>query len=423
MDLKIYRNYCHPFVLIFLFCTLFYRNVISQEINPENTDGYTSVADFLPDSFKKDGSESYQKELQQALDTAPGNGSVIVFPPMVYLLDEKGLRLHSNLSLMMRGAVFQLKNDCYEDGQAFFGEDLVNLQINGGEIAGCLGKWQEGVNIRGIFLTGKCENIQIRDMYIHDLTSNAIGIFASEANPAGNVRVSDVRAEDACNFYGDYLSEKPGPEQGSVREDQGLVAFYFVRDFIVRGCRFLRSRSDGTHFYKSKRGQFIENKVYGSQMGGYFLEGCEDVTASDNIILDNGSRGVTIERGSRRCLLTANIVSNSGREGLWAPNSAGLVITGNIFDKNGRKPNGAKQNQVWNANITINAAHDPSHTDTRDYLVTNNIFYTSSAQIAAIRVDSDVVRDITIKNNQMLGENKRVLVEGEKKENITVRDN
>jgi len=399
------------------------KSAVSQEVSPKKAAGSISVVEFLPESFKEDGTVSYQQEIQQAINYAAAQKRVLVFPPMIYLLDEKGLQLRSHLTLLMHGAIFQLWKECAGDGQAFSGKDLNNVYLKGGEIRGCLGEWAEGINIRGIYMTGQCENIRITDMLLHDLTSNAIGIFGSPEEYASDVRVDNIIAEDGCNYYGDYLSEKPGPEEGSLREDQGLIAFYYVRDFIVQSCRFSRSRSDGTHFYKSKHGQFVQNKVYASQMGGYFLEGCEEITAADNIILDNGSRGVTIERGSRNCLLNGNIVKNSGREGLWAPNSTGLVINGNIFVRNGRKPNGPKESQIWNANITINDAHDPTKTVTRDYLITNNIFYTGQNQIAAMRVDSEMVRNITIKNNQMMGENKRVLVEGEAAMNVVVENN
>ncbi|MEZ6050681.1 MAG: hypothetical protein R3C02_04705 [Planctomycetaceae bacterium] len=71
-------------------------------------------------------------------------------------------------------------------------------------------------------------------------------------------------------MYGDYQAPKGelhGPEKGSVREDQGSVAFYYVEDFVVRGCRFSRSRSDGTHFYHCTNGHFSDNRVDRSKMG------------------------------------------------------------------------------------------------------------------------------------------------------------
>jgi len=62
------------------------------------------------------------------------------------------------------------------------------------------------------------------------------------------------------------------------------------------------------------RGQIIGNTIAQAQMGGLFLEGCEDVVAIGNLIRRNGSRGVTIERDSLRCILANNIVEENGRD-------------------------------------------------------------------------------------------------------------
>jgi len=383
-----------------------------------------SVTDYLPDGYVTDGSVCYQDEIQTAIDAAARTSCTLIFPPMVYRLNETGLRIHSHLMLSMCGAVFEFDEHCTKDGQAFYGHDVVSVRFIGGEITGRTDVWQEGVNIRGIYLTGHSNNIHIRDIYIHDLTSNGIGVFGNSDQLAQDLWITDVVVENCCNFYGDYLSEKPGPEQDSDRKDQGLIAFYFVQDFVVRGCRFDKSRSDGTHFYRCRQGQFVHNKVYSAQMGGYFLETCEDVMASDNVIRHNGSRGVTIERGSRNCTLHNNLVADSGREGLWAPDCFGLVISGNIFDQNGRKPNGEKPHQIWNANITVNeASHDPTKSPTEDYIIAENIFYTSESQIAAIRIDAAKVNGIIVKNNLLRGENYRILVEGDGEKKVIVFGN
>jgi hypothetical protein len=414
--------------LIIIILNLFLSNFppstcLAQEKIIAGHQNIYQITDFLPKDHKKDGSVSYQKGIQEALDLIAGSPSTIIFPPMVYLIDEKGITLHSDMTLQMHGAIFQIKSDCVSDGQAFYGKNLQNVRISGGEITGAIGKWATGVNIRGIYFTGKSEKIRISNMYIHDLTSNAIGVFAEAENMARDIWVTDVIAQDGCNYYGDYLSERPGPEKDSHRHDQGLIAFYYVQDFTVRGCRFERSRSDGTHFYKCKEGQIVENKIYSAQMGGYFLEGCESVSGSNNIIRDNGSRGCTIERGSINCILQGNVVANSGREGLWAPNCTGLIVSDNIFDRNGRKPNGNEARQRWNANITINSAHDPTNTFTADYHIADNIFYTTVSQIAAIRIETAVSKNIVVINNQFRGENDLVLVEGENINTIQVMDN
>ncbi|MEZ5103821.1 MAG: right-handed parallel beta-helix repeat-containing protein [Draconibacterium sp.] len=407
--------------LLLIFFTLLTNHSIFAKGNTPIQNIY--VTDYLPQNYVTDGSVNYREYLQKAIDSAIKMKLPLVFPAMQYLVDEQGLKIGSNLTITMYGAVFIVDEKCDSDGQVFIGNDIKKLNLFGGEISGRNDKWKEGVNIRGILISGQSDNIRIKDMYIHDLTSNGIGLFGEEESPISDVWVTDTYIDNCCNFYGDYESDKPGTEPGSVREDQGSVAFYYVNDFTVRGCRFERSRSDGTHFYKCKRGQFTDNKVYSAQMGGYFLEGCMEVTAANNIIKDNGSRGVTIERGSFNCTLIGNVVSNSGRQGLWAPNSAGLTVTGNIFDKNGRKPNGNTNYRIWNANITVNAASDPSNTYTRDYLIADNIIYTTADQIAAVHIDADKSRNIIIKNNLLQGENRTIKIDGKNDGSIVIEGN
>ena len=258
-------------------------------------------------------------------------------------------------------------------------------------------------------------------MEFQHLSSNAIGLFGSEASAIRDVWIENAVVEDCCKRYPDYLSGEKA-EAGSVREDQGDVALYYVEDFVVRGCRFEHSRSDGTHFYCCSHGQITDNRIYRAKMGGYFLEQCQNVVGRGNIILENGSRGTTIERGSTNCVFADNIVRGSGREGLWAPDCIGLVVTGNVFDRNGRKPNGPAPRYVWNANITINeAVKDPSQSPTRDYLISGNLIRSTSDQIAAIRVDAVAnTESIVIRDNLLLGENRKILVEGPERRQVSV---
>ena len=386
------------------------------------------VSRFLPDGYVTDGSISYQAQIQQALDAAASTGGDVVFAPMIYRIDDSaGLRLHSHLTLRMEGATFQLHEKCGSDGQLFFGQNVTNIRFQGGTITGRNDVWPEGVNIRGIYLNGECSNITIRDMHIRDLTSNGVGVFATDdEHPATSIRVLDTIIDNCCNIYGDYQAEgHRGPEKGSEREDQGLVAMYHVHDFTVRGCQLEDARSDGTHFYFCQRGQFTDNLVYRSKMGGYFLESCQQVLAANNVIRDNGSRGVTIERGSQFCTLNGNTITGSGREGLWIPDSVRCVITGNIFSLNGRKANGEDKHHIWNTNITINQARgDTLNTPTAHYLIANNIIETDKHQIAAIRIDTrEETHNIVIQGNLMLGDNRLILVEGPDQQTVIIDQN
>ena len=392
--------------------------------DPTETYSQLQVADFLPKGYVRDGSLSYRTEIQLAIDTAADTGQTLRFPAMAIAADEVGWRLASKSSLDMRGATFLLPETCQRDGAVFAGQDVNDVAMIGGEIIGRNDVWKDGVNVRGVHISGKSSRLRIREMSFRNLSSNGIGIFGSENDAIQDVWVDEVIVENCCKRYPEYLSQEKG-EPGSVREDQGDVAFYFVDGFRVHGCRFERSRSDGTHFYRSKNGQIADNRIYFAKMGGYFLEQCENIIGRGNVILGNGSRGVTIERGCCHCVFSDNIVRDSGREGLWAPDCIGLTITGNEFDRNGRKPNGAEERYIWNANITINEAFkEPTNSPTQDYLVSGNMIRTTNDQIAAIRVNAVAeTKNIVIRGNLLLGENRQILVEGDEVQQVTLSDN
>ncbi len=90
---------------------------------------------------------------------------------------------------------------------------------------------------------------------------------------------------------------------------------------------------------------------------------------------------------------------------------------GNIFDLNGRKPNGPEPRYFWNANITINEAYkEPTQSLTRDYLVSDNLIRSSADQIAAIRIDAvPGTEGIVVRGNSLVGENRKIILEGPKK--------
>lgn len=387
------------------------------------TSPFLVVTDFLPPNHVRDGSVSYQASLQRALDAAAESGRPVLFPPMTYLLnDPAGLRLRSGLTLSMYGAKFVLSDSMDRDGQAFLGENVTDITMLGGEVVGRRDSWPDGVNIAGVRIRGSSARIRIRDMHFRDLSSNGIGIFGEgPENMASDVWITNTMIRRCSNKYIDYLLPGTGPARGSERTDQGNVAFYYVRNFVVRDCVLENSQSDGTHFYRCSMGRFVGNIVSGSTMGGYFVETSDSILAADNIIRNNGSRGVTIEAGSRYCTLRGNLIEGSGREGLWAPDSIGLVVTENIFRHNGRKDHGDLDGEI----MINESGWDPPNTPRAEhYLISGNLFYTTDHQGAAIRV-LPKCSDIVIKSNVFLGPVRTILVASSSPEvqRITVRDN
>ncbi|MCP4711327.1 MAG: right-handed parallel beta-helix repeat-containing protein [Planctomycetes bacterium] len=344
--------------------------------------------------FAQEYSASHQQRIQTSLDDASGSPCIFTFAPGDYAINNpKGLRVPNGATLIMEGARFVLSKDMQQDGQCFIVENSSNISFRGGEIIGQRDVWDPGTNLAGVRVFGDSHDIHFTGMKFKNLTSNGIGVFGeSDDKPIRNVTLINVTGINCCNYYGDYLDASKGTAPGSHRHDQGTVAFYYVDGWLVDGCRFEKSQSDGTHFYHSHNGKFVNCVVADSQMGGYFLEGCRHVLASENTILRNGSRGVTIERDSIFCTLNDNLIAYSGREGLWAPDVMGVIVTANIFRENGQKDDAQKDCEI--------RIDDEKRFKTipADILITGNIFYTKAHQTAAIFL-AEGVKDITINNN------------------------
>ena len=139
---------------------------------------------------------------------------------MVYAVDESGLRLHSGLTLQMDGAEFRLGPDCKADDAVFVGQDVTDVRLIAGTIVGQNAAWADGVNIRGVYITGRSARIRIENMAMRDLSSNGIGIFCADAQLIRDVWLSDVLIENCCNRYPDYLSHEK-PERGARARTKG----------------------------------------------------------------------------------------------------------------------------------------------------------------------------------------------------------
>lgn len=340
----------------------------------------------------------HRTQIQQCLDKAGDRPAVFRFAPGDYVLtDAEGLRIPARASLLMDGARFLLAEDIQTDGQAFLIENASDVSLHGGEIVGSRAAWADSTNVAGVRARGNVQNIRVSNLTCRDLSSNAVGIFGlGDDAPIRNVSLTGVVGINCCNVYVDYLQPNAGPAPGSDRRDQGVVALYHVDGWSVDGCRFEGSRSDGTHFYHCRNGLFTNCSVTGSQMGGYFIEGCENVLALGNLISDNGSRGVTIERDSRCCTLASCLVTRSGREGLWMPDVCSIIVTGNIFVENGQKDDGERDCEIRLDNT------DRYATETRDIRIEGNIFRTAAHQTAVVHMGTGVT-GVVMGNNTFEG--------------------
>src|SRR5690349_14563643 len=94
---------------------------------------HISLEQYLPEGYVTDGSVSYQKQLQEAIDEAAVRRQRLVLPPMRYLVSERGLELRSGLMLEMSGATFLVDREASQDGAVFHGHDVTDVTLVGGE--------------------------------------------------------------------------------------------------------------------------------------------------------------------------------------------------------------------------------------------------------------------------------------------------
>ncbi|MBN8705110.1 MAG: right-handed parallel beta-helix repeat-containing protein [Bacteroidetes bacterium] len=362
---------------------------------------------ILPQGFKTDGQVSYIKEIEKAIELASSNAQTLVFPPSVFLIDKpEGIRLQSNIRLDLSSVKFIVDPQIDQDGQIFYGENLRNVEIINGEFDGNRDQLPVSVNIAGIHITGLSKNIKIEGSYFHHLSSNGIRIYGIDTQAMSeDILINNVRINESCNEYIDYLLPNKGPAPGTSMKDQGNIALYFVRNFHILNSVLENSHSDGTHFFYCSNGQISNNQILNNKMGGYFIETCSDINGLNNKIIGNGSRGVTIERSSVRCNMKGNTITTSGREGLWLDDSEQLVISNNYIANNGKK------NDFWydsNIKITDTSWPDNKNESKSKYIyIVNNTFVTGVTNEHAVWVNS-CATNISITGNVMLGAKKRI---------------
>jgi len=359
------------------------------------------------DKYSQNG-ELFASAIQAVLDKVKGQSRTIVFPESRVILDQSsGIILYSNQKLVLGKAQFVVSPSVTRDGQVFYGKDVSNVEISGGEFYGNRQLLPVSVNVAGIFLTGNVSNIKISKSYFSGLSSNAIRVIGPNENQLSkNITITGITTENCCNEYYDYLQPNKGPAEGTTREDQGNIALYYVDTFTIDGCILNLSKSDGTHFYKSINGFFTNNTVKNNRMGGFFAETSKNMQVSGNTITQNGSRGCTIERLSSDFSLKNNLISQNGREGIWIDDSQNIQILNNTISLNGRKFDVPVNNNV---RITDTSWPDKkTQSLSRNISIMNNIIETDEKNKYSIIAHS-CARDVNIRFNTVTGAGKIIM--------------
>ncbi len=202
-------------------------------------------------------------------------------------------------------------------------------------------------------------NITIQDMYIHDLSSNAIRAYGqSTSNWAYGLLIENVIMDSNCCKYLDYLLPGGGnPVPGASGVDQGQILIYNWKQWTINGCTILRSASDNTHIRQCDDGTFENSVIDSSKMGGLFIDQCTNAVFSNLQIQYSGSRGISVESGldttlynrgqSSDLVFSGCSVIYSGREGLYVVSAKNINVGNCTFAYSGQKHDGFQTQNIW----------------------------------------------------------------------------
>jgi parallel beta-helix repeat protein len=303
-----------------------------------------------------DGVSDDTAAFQAAIDALPEAGGTVHVPAGAYLIDpERSVRLRSRMHLAMDARARLLaRANAAPRAYVLLAQQVEDVEISGGRIVGdrdshlgTTGEWGHGIRVRG------CSRVTIRDMHISRCWGDAIsaGGIMLRGQPSkpgrdlvlanvicsGNRRQGltlgsyrGVRVRD-CEFSG---TGGTPPAAGIDIEPDTDVA----RDVLIESCLVYGNRGPGIQLYKRAAGVTIRQCTIERNRGdGILAVAAVDCVFVDNIIRNNGRKGVRLRAGSRNIRVAGNRFSANDRGGkgqlLVADDSVAIDIgADNVFE-------------------------------------------------------------------------------------------
>jgi parallel beta-helix repeat protein len=303
-----------------------------------------------------DGVSDDTAAFQAAIDALPEAGGTVHVPAGAYLIDpERSVRLRSRMHLAMDARARLLaRANAAPRAYVLLAQQVEDVEISGGRIVGdrdshlgTTGEWGHGIRVRG------CSRVTIRDMHISRCWGDAIsaGGIMLRGQPSkpgrdlvlanvicsGNRRQGltlgsyrGVRVRD-CEFSG---TGGTPPAAGIDIEPDTDVA----RDVLIESCLVYGNRGPGIQLYKRAAGVTVRQCTIERNRGdGILAVAAVDCVFVDNIIRNNGRKGVRLRAGSRNIRVAGNRFSANDRGGkgqlLVADDSVAIDIDAdNVFE-------------------------------------------------------------------------------------------
>ena len=280
-----------------------------------------------------DGVRDDTSSIQAAINALPKAGGTVVVPAGAYLIDPtRSVKLRSRMHLSLAtGARLLARANAAPRAYVLLAQQVEDVEISGGRIVGdrdshlgAAGEWGHGIRIRG------CSGVTVRDIHISRCWGDAIsagGIVLVKGGPSrpgrdylfenvvctGNRRQGltlgssqRVRVRD-CTF-----SDTGGTPPGAgidIEPDTGMAS-----DIVIENCQVRGNRGPGISLYKRAAGVTVKKCIIeGNRGDGILAVTAIDCVFTDNIIRDNGLKGILLRTGSRNVRVARTRLSGNDR--------------------------------------------------------------------------------------------------------------
>jgi parallel beta-helix repeat protein len=294
----------------------------------------SAVIDVRAHGAKGDGIHDETSSFQAAINALPEAGGTITVPAGAYLIDPtRSVKLRSRMHLSLAaGARLLARPNASPRAYVLLAQQLEDVEISGGRIIGerdshlaASGEWGHGIRIRG------CSGVTVRDIHISRCWGDGISaggiISRARASQPGRDYVFEnvvctgnrrqgltigssrrVRVRN-CTFA-DTGGTPPGAGI-DIEPDTGIASDIVIEDCLLRG-----NRGPGISIYKRAAGVTIRRCTIDRNRGdGILAVTAIDCVFADNIIRDNGLKGIALKAGSRNVRVAGNRFSSNGRGG------------------------------------------------------------------------------------------------------------
>lgn len=286
-----------------------------------------------------DDSDAFQRCLDEARKNV---GTKIVIPAGRYLIG-KELRINETNTMFIEGDGAVLVKPSGNGSNIFYGNynkqiTIQNLTFEGNRVAGFKEKWPERMNACAIIGRSggiRFENCVVRNFYY----GVCLGTSTDNGYDVWVVNCQFENCHSDIDLYGKPSVHIVGNSSHNCTGHSIQIEPPYKRDNGVYDYK-LQKQVEAISVGNTISGNVIDGC---NGVGIVVFSGCEDLSVTNNQIINFGTTGILIHEGASNIKIDGNIISNSTysktNERPWKNEGAGIVvsdaknvvITGNII--------------------------------------------------------------------------------------------